>query len=196
MPQATPNGKHHRHPRAQRCSPSTGATGSSRTGRSGSRGGEILAVCGAGRVRRADGAETSTVIEAGGAHRHAGADQRPFPFPTPRCSRARWMRWPLDLYMIRAIAGGSDRTPREVFRFRPGRLHHAAEYRASTSVIDHYSERPQTHRRGPGGGGGGLPRGRAARANRRRCSPTSPIWTRCRSTRNGCPTTCGTSMSA
>ena len=50
---------------------------------------------------------------------------------------------PLDLYMIRAIAGGSDRTPREIFV--SAQVDCITLLKSGvTSAIDHYSERPQT----------------------------------------------------
>ena len=50
---------------------------------------------------------------------------------------------PLDLYMIRAIAGGTDRSPREVFV--SAQVDCITLLKSGvTSVIDHYSERPQT----------------------------------------------------
>ena len=50
---------------------------------------------------------------------------------------------PLDLYMIRAIAGGGDRTPREIFV--SAQVDCITLLKSGvTSVIDHYSERPQT----------------------------------------------------
>ena len=50
---------------------------------------------------------------------------------------------PLDLYMIRAIAGGTDRSPREIFV--SAQVDCITLLKSGvTSVIDHYSERPQT----------------------------------------------------
>ena len=104
-------------------------------------GGEILAVCGAGGFDAPPGGD-ATVIEAGGrivmpglinAHSHSYT----------ALLKGTVDAVPLDLYMIRAIAGGSDRTPREVFV--SAQVDCITLLKSGvTSVIDHYSERPQT----------------------------------------------------
>ncbi len=140
MPQATPNGN---------ITVIRGATvlpfdGSDRVVENGEvwfEGGEILAVCGAGGFDAPTGGD-STVIEADGrivmpglinAHSHSYT----------ALLKGTVDAVPLDLYMIRAIAGGSDRTPREVFV--SAQVDCITLLKSGvTSVIDHYSERPQT----------------------------------------------------
>ena len=140
MPQATPNGN---------ITVIRGATvlpfdGSDRVVQNGEvwfEGGEILAVCGAGGFDAPPRGD-ATVIEAGGrivmpglinAHSHSYT----------ALLKGTVDAVPLDLYMIRAIAGGSDRTPREVFV--SAQVDCITLLKSGvTSVIDHYSERPQT----------------------------------------------------
>ena len=140
MPQATPNGN---------ITVIRGGTvlpfdGSDRVVEKGEvwfEGGEILAVCGAGGFDAPPGADV-TAIEAGGrivmpglinAHSHSYT----------ALLKGTVDAVPLDLYMIRAIAGGSDRTPREVFV--SAQVDCITLLKSGvTSVIDHYSERPQT----------------------------------------------------
>ena len=104
-------------------------------------GGEIRAVCEAGGFDAPPGANV-TAVEAGGrivmpglinAHSHSYT----------ALLKGTVDAVPLDLYMIRAIAGGSDRTPREVFV--SAQVDCITLLKSGvTSVIDHYSERPQT----------------------------------------------------
>ena len=104
-------------------------------------GGEIRAVCEAGGFDAPPGADV-TVVEATGrivmpglinAHSHSYT----------ALLKGTVDAVPLDLYMIRAIAGGSDRTPREVFV--SAQVDCITLLKSGvTSVIDHYSERPQT----------------------------------------------------
>ncbi len=104
-------------------------------------GGEIRAVCEAGGFDAPPGANV-TAIEADGrivmpglinAHSHSYT----------ALLKGTVDAVPLDLYMIRAIAGGSDRTPREVFV--SAQVDCITLLKSGvTSVIDHYSERPQT----------------------------------------------------
>ena len=104
-------------------------------------GGEIRAVCEAGGFDAPPGAGV-TAVEAGGrivmpglinAHSHSYT----------ALLKGTVDAVPLDLYMIRAIAGGSDRTPREVFV--SAQVDCITLLKSGvTSVIDHYSERPQT----------------------------------------------------
>ena len=140
MPQATPNGN---------ITVIRGATvlpfdGSDRVVENGEvwfEGGEILAVCEAGGFDAPPRGD-ATVIEAGGrivmpglinAHSHSYT----------ALLKGTVDAVPLDLYMIRAIAGGSDRTPREVFV--SAQVDCITLLKSGvTSVIDHYSERPQT----------------------------------------------------
>ena len=140
MPQATPNGN---------ITVIRGATvlpfdGSDRVVENGEvwfEGGEILAVCGAGGFDAPPRGD-ATVIEAGGrivmpglinAHSHSYT----------ALLKGTVDAVPLDLYMIGAIAGGSDRTPREVFV--SAQVDCITLLKSGvTSVIDHYSERPQT----------------------------------------------------
>ena len=102
---------------------------------------EIRAVCEAGGFEAPPGAEVA-VIEAAGrivmpglinAHSHSYS----------ALLKGTVDATPLDLYMIRAIAGGSDRTPREVFV--SAQVDCITLLKSGvTSVIDHYSERLQT----------------------------------------------------
>ena len=104
-------------------------------------GGEIRAVCGAGGYEAPPGADV-TAIEAAGrivmpglinAHSHSYT----------ALLKGTVDAVPLDLYMIRAIAGGGDRTPREIFV--SAQVDCITLLKSGvTSVIDHYSERPQT----------------------------------------------------
>lgn len=101
--------------------------------------GEIRAVCDAGAFTPPTGAEVS-VIEAAGqmvipgminAHSHSYT----------ALLKGTVDAVPLDLYMIRAMAGGSDRTPREIFV--SAQVDCITLLKSGiTSVIDHYSERP------------------------------------------------------
>ena len=104
-------------------------------------GGEIRAVCEAGGFEAPPGAAVSA-IEARGrivmpglinAHSHSYT----------ALLKGTVDAVPLDLYMIRAIAGGSDRSPREIFV--SAQVDCITLLKSGvTSVIDHYSERPQT----------------------------------------------------
>ena len=104
-------------------------------------GNEILAVCEAGGFDAPPGADV-TAIEAGGrivmpglinAHSHSYT----------ALLKGTVDAVPLDLYMIRAIVGGSDRTPREIFV--SAQVDCITLLKSGvTSAIDHYSERPQT----------------------------------------------------
>lgn len=104
-------------------------------------GGEIRAVCEAGGFDAPPGADV-TAIEADGrivmpglinAHSHSYT----------ALLKGSVDAVPLDLYMIRAIAGGSDRAPREVFV--SAQVDCITLLKSGvTSVIDHYSERPRT----------------------------------------------------
>ena len=110
-------------------------------------GGAILAVCAAGGYAPPPAAEVTTV-EADGrivmpglinAHSHSYS----------ALLKGTVDAVPLDLYMIRAIAGGSDRTPREIFV--SAQVDCITLLKSGvTSVIDHYSERPQTTAEGLG----------------------------------------------
>ena len=104
-------------------------------------GNEILAACEAGGFDAPPGADVTTV-EAGGrivmpglinAHSHSYT----------ALLKGTVDAVPLDLYMIRAIAGGSDRSPREIFV--SAQVDCITLLKSGvTSAIDHYSERPQT----------------------------------------------------
>ena len=104
-------------------------------------GGEIRAVCAKGGYDAPPGAAV-TAIEAAGrivmpglinAHSHSYT----------ALLKGTVDALPLDLYMIRAIAGGTDRTPREIFV--SAQVDCITLLKSGvTSVIDHYSERPQT----------------------------------------------------
>ncbi len=103
--------------------------------------GEIRAVCDVGGFDAPPGANVTTVDAAGrivmpgliNAHSHSYT----------ALLKGTVDAVPLDLYMIRAIVGGSDRTPREVFV--SAQVDCITLLKSGvTSVIDHYSERPQT----------------------------------------------------
>ena len=109
------------------------------------RDGEIRAVCDAGGFDAPPGANVTTVDAAGrivmpgliNAHSHSYT----------ALLKGTVDAVPLDLYMIRAIAGGSDRTPREIFV--SAQVDCITLLKSGvTSVIDHYSERPQTTEEG------------------------------------------------
>ena len=147
MPEATPNGN------SGVLTAIRGATvlpfdGSDRVIENGEvwfRDGEIRAVCDAGGFDAPPGANVTTVDAAGrivmpgliNAHSHSYT----------ALLKGTVDAVPLDLYMIRAIAGGSDRTPREVFV--SAQVDCITLLKSGvTSVIDHYSERPQTTEEG------------------------------------------------
>ena len=104
-------------------------------------GGEIRAVCEAGGFDP-PAAAAAAVVEAAGrivmpglinAHTHSYT----------ALLKGTIDAVPLDLYMIRAIAGGGGRTPREIFV--SAQVDCITLLKSGvTSVIDHYSERPQT----------------------------------------------------
>ena len=108
-------------------------------------GGEIRAVGPAGSFAPPEGAAV-TAIEAAGrlvlpgminAHSHSYT----------ALLKGTVDAVPLDLYMIRAMAGGSDRTPREIFV--SAQVDCLTLLKCGiTAVIDHYSERPALTREG------------------------------------------------
>ena len=140
MPQATPNGNI-TVIRGGTVLPFDGTNRVVENGEVWFEGPEIRAVCEAGGFEAPPGAEVA-VIEAAGrivmpglinAHSHSYS----------ALLKGTVDATPLDLYMIRAIAGGSDRTPREVFV--SAQVDCITLLKSGvTSVIDHYSERPQT----------------------------------------------------
>ncbi len=143
MPQAAPNGNNDGLTviRGGTVLPCDGSSRVIENGEIWFEGGEIRAVCEADGFDAPPGAK-ATAIEAAGrivmpglinAHSHSYT----------ALLKGTVDAVPLDLYMIRAIAGGSDRTPREIFV--SAQVDCITLLKSGvTSVIDHYSERPQT----------------------------------------------------
>ena len=191
MPEATQDGNNLTAIRGGTILPCNGSSRVIENGEVWFEGGEIHAVCEAGGFDAPPGAAV-TVVEAAGrivmpglinAHSHSYT----------ALLKGTVDAVPLDLYMIRAIAGGSDRTPREIFV--SAQVDCITLLKSGvTSVIDHYSERPQTTAEGLEAVAAGYREAGCAPASRR-CSRICPISTRCRSTPPACRTNCGTSTS-